>query len=211
MWSKANHCIKKCDTPDSRPCFRESLHSRLLSSHVPQHPTPYHNPHELSRMKAIIQIADTKMGSNMCCMCVVSLFGEEYGCLVRCNICNIMCEAWASTFFPCHDILALRTCYKGIWWCIMKEVCCVPSSKPFFHILHPIGTQNFAFMCLLDLFACFLCDSRKWCTMKQVCCIPSSKPFSISCIQVEHKILLLCVFLSYYLGSQVIPSLSDNR
>ena len=41
-------------------------------------------------------------------MCMVSLFYEEYGFVVRCNMCSIICEVWSSTFVPCHDTFALQ-------------------------------------------------------------------------------------------------------
>ena len=109
-------------------------------------------------------------------MCMVSPFDEVYGFVVRCNMCSIMCEAWASTFVPCLDTLELQKSliYWGMYWCIMKQVCWISSTKLFFHISHPTGTQNFAFMGLLDRFACFPCNSRKsmWRTffnLKHVC------------------------------------------
>ena len=34
----------------------------------------------------------------------------------------------------------------------MKQVCCIPSLKPFFRILHPTGTQNFAYFGSFFLF-----------------------------------------------------------
>ena len=42
----------------------------------------------------------------------------------------------------------------------MKQVYCIPFSKPFLHFLHLIGRHNLSFMCLLDLLACFPCDAR---------------------------------------------------
>mgnify|MGYP006973837031 CR=1 FL=1 len=152
MWPKQEHgikvwyfdswtwCKKSCDI------WRWSLVPPRLVSHC--------SACEWSHMEAIVHMANSWMGS----MCVVSLFGEEYGFIVRCNICSIMCEAWASTFSPCYDTLALQKTliHKGIYWYIMKELCCIPSSKSVFHILHPITTQIFLYVsfqpfCLLPM------------------------------------------------------------
>ena len=105
MWPKQEHgikvwyfdswtwCKKSCDI------WRWSLVPPRLVSHC--------SACEWSHMEAIVHMANSWMGS----MCVVSLFGEEYGFVVKCNICSIMCEAWASTFSPCHDTLTLQ---KGL-------------------------------------------------------------------------------------------------
>ena len=90
---------------DSWTCLGQSVHSWLLSSLVPQQPVSHFSECELSRTEAIVRMAYNKMGSNMCAL---SSFNEEYGFVVRCNICSIMCEVWASTFSPCHDTLALQ-------------------------------------------------------------------------------------------------------
>ena len=80
-------------------------------------------------------------------------FGKGHGFVVRCYICSIMCEAWASRFFPCHDKLVLQKSLvcKGIYWCIMKQACCIPVPNHFFQSLHPTRAQNISFMCLSNL------------------------------------------------------------
>ena len=69
-----------------------------------------------------------------------------------------MCGGVSSTFFPCHDsTMALQKdlIHRRIYQFIMKQVCYIVLLKPFFHILYMIGTRNVAFICLLDVFACF--------------------------------------------------------
>ena len=63
---------------------------------------------------------------------MVSLFGEDIWFVVSCNICNIMCEVWASTI--CNNTLSLQKGlgHKGICRCIMKSVAS-----------HQTVTQNF--------------------------------------------------------------------
>ena len=56
--------VSKCDT-DSRTCLGKSVHSRPLSSLEPQRPISHRNACELSRMEAMLRIADNRMGSNM--------------------------------------------------------------------------------------------------------------------------------------------------
>ena len=43
----------------------------------------------------------------------------------------------------------------------MKQVCCIPYSKPFFHILHPTKTRQFCFDVFSNISIWFWCDSRK--------------------------------------------------
>ena len=43
----------------------QSVHSRPLSSLVPQSPVSHRNACELSRMEAMVRMADNGMGSNM--------------------------------------------------------------------------------------------------------------------------------------------------
>ena len=103
--------------------------------------------------------------------CLVSYQGEcelsklcwNNGFLVRWLYIVITCDAWASTFSPYHDTLALwkGLVRRGIYSCIMKQVYCIPPLKAKFHILHPIGAYNLALMCLLDI--CLLpCDVKKF-------------------------------------------------
>ena len=58
---------------------------------------------------------------------------------------SIMCEAWASTFFPCHDILALQKdhVHKGIIDASWSK--CLTSHLPnhYFHILYPSKHKKF--------------------------------------------------------------------
>ena len=75
--------------------------------------------------------------------CLVSYQGEcelsklcwNNGFLVRWLYIVITCDAWASTFSPYHDSLALQNelLHRGIYQCIMKQVCFIPLCKQFFH------------------------------------------------------------------------------
>ena len=147
MWPKQEHgikvwyfdswtwCKKSCDI------WRWSLVPPRLVSHC--------SACEWSHMEAIVHMANSWMGS----MCVVSLFGEEYGFVVKCNICSIVKLELQHSPMAWYISVAKRPLSRGIYGCIMEQA--------FFRILHRIGTQNFAFICLLDLFACFPCNSRK--------------------------------------------------
>ena len=64
IWSKAEHCIKVWYS-DSRTCLGKSVHSRPLSSLVPQRPVSHRNACELSHMEAMVRMVDNGMGSNM--------------------------------------------------------------------------------------------------------------------------------------------------
>ena len=93
-------------------------------------------------------------GNTMCfdtyrCMWFPHLM-KIYGFVVRCNICSIMCETWASRFFLCHDTFAFQ---EGL---IIDESIDASWSK---------------------------------CVTSQL-----PNPFFISCIQLEHNFLLLCLF-----------------
>ena len=65
--------------------------------------------------------------------------------------------------FPISQYISITNdlVHKGIYWCIMTQICCIPFSKPFFCIIRLIITQTFAFMCLLGIFSYFSWDSRK--------------------------------------------------
>ena len=64
MWSKVEHCIKLCYS-DSQTCFGQSVHNRLLPSHVSQHLVSHRNVSKLSCMEAIVQMVDNRIGFNM--------------------------------------------------------------------------------------------------------------------------------------------------
>ena len=45
--------------------------------------------------------------------------------------------------FPlCNEALQKGPIHRGIYWYIMNHLCCIPSSKSFFHILHPTRKQQ---------------------------------------------------------------------
>ena len=113
IWSKAEHCIQVWHW-DSRTCFRQSVHIRPLSSLVPQHPVSHHNVCEVSRVEEWFGWQTPGWALTHVLMCTIFPFGEVYGFVVRCNMCSIMCEMWASTFSPCHDTFVDRP-----WSCIM--------------------------------------------------------------------------------------------
>ena len=50
---------------------------------------------------------------------------------------------------------------RRIYWCIMKQMWCIPFSKRFLHIFHPFRTQQVSFVCLSNLFICFPRNLRK--------------------------------------------------
>ena len=63
IWSKAEHI--KVWQLDSRTFLGQSVHSRPLSSHVPQRPGSHRNACELSLTEAIVRMTDNGMGCNM--------------------------------------------------------------------------------------------------------------------------------------------------
>ena len=64
IWSKAEHCIKVWYS-GSQTCLGQSVHSRPISSLVPQHLVSHSNSSEPSRMEAMVLITDNGMGSNI--------------------------------------------------------------------------------------------------------------------------------------------------
>ena len=84
------------------------------------------------------------------------LLNKEYGFVVRCKWCSIMCEAWAYTFS--HVIIHWR--YKKTSFI---EEYIGASQESVLHIVHPTRTHISVFMCLLDLFACFPYDQGSQC------------------------------------------------
>ena len=113
--------IIKCDFKGKT--IYQSVHNWLLWSLLSQTRVSHCSEWELTHMEAMVWMEDNNMSSNIY-WCVISSFNEEYDLIVRSNICNINCEACASTFFPCHDKLAWE---KGrISWGIYQ---------------HPTGTQ----------------------------------------------------------------------
>ena len=77
------------------------------------------------------------------------LLNKEYGFVVRCKWCSIMCEAWAYTFS--HVII--HWCYKKT---LFIEEYIGASQESVLHILHPTRTHIFVFMsfgpfCLLPI------------------------------------------------------------
>ena len=64
IWSKTKHCIKVWYS-DSQTCLGQRVHSRPLSSLVPQCLDSHCNVCELSLMEAMVRLADNGMGSNM--------------------------------------------------------------------------------------------------------------------------------------------------
>ena len=65
-WLKmcGEHCIIVWYS-NSRTCLGQSVHSRTLSSLVPQRPVSHRSACELSRMEALVRTVDNGMGSNM--------------------------------------------------------------------------------------------------------------------------------------------------
>ena len=64
IWSKAHNCIKMWYS-NSRTYFGQSVHSQLLSSLVPQHPSSHCNEFEPSHMEAMVRMANNGNGSTM--------------------------------------------------------------------------------------------------------------------------------------------------
>ena len=63
VWKAWLNMIKgKCDI---RTCLGQSMHSRPLSSLVPQRSISHRNACELSRMEAMVRMVDNVMDSNM--------------------------------------------------------------------------------------------------------------------------------------------------
>ena len=100
----------------SGTCLGQRVHSRPLSSLVPQCPVSHRNACELSLMEEMVRMADNGMGCSMYQCVRFPRFAKNMVNLVRCNMCRIMCEALESTFIPCHDTLALQKglVYRGI-------------------------------------------------------------------------------------------------
>ena len=64
-YDQRQNIVSKCDTQHSQTCLGQSVHSRPLSSLVPQRPISHGNACELSLMEALVRMADNRMGSNM--------------------------------------------------------------------------------------------------------------------------------------------------
>ena len=62
LWerSEAEHCIE-----DSQTYLEQNVHNQLVSSPMPQRPVSHRSECELSCVEAIVQKADSGMGSNM--------------------------------------------------------------------------------------------------------------------------------------------------
>ena len=95
-------------------CFGQSVHNRLLISFVPHCLVSHRSECELIHMETMVWMASTRWALTIL-ICVVSLFGEEFGFIVRCNICSIIYAMHASVFSPFYDTLALQkgSIHKG--------------------------------------------------------------------------------------------------
>ena len=111
-----------------------------------------------------------KIASGFCFFCMMEVEHNRHrfiSCPVTKMVWKFINAIWmslTSTFFS-YLVLQKGLIDKGNYWSVMKQVCSIPSSKPFCHILHPTKTQIFAFLRLLELIDCFTCELRKLMSM----------------------------------------------
>ena len=57
------HIVSKCDSVNSRTCWRQNIQSQWVSSHIPQLLNSHQRECELSHMEAMMRMAKKGMGS----------------------------------------------------------------------------------------------------------------------------------------------------